>query len=219
MFRRAARRRAAWALADRADRLARAGRAAGRGHQALSGRHADPGDQLADCRRRRAGDRLHAAALRRRAGPRPHRGRRGRRGRDGVRAAAAVRLRPNRPLDAQDQRRPRRGGWPPFGLAADARQAHRTGFVVREGERVPFALSWVPSHLGAPAEVDVDAALQHTREFWTEWAGRCTYSGRYRDAVVRSLITLKALTYEPTGGIVAAPTTSLPEDIGGIRNW
>jgi GH15 family glucan-1,4-alpha-glucosidase len=97
--------------------------------------------------------------------------------------------------------------------------AHQAGFVVREGERVPFALSWVPSHLGAPAEVDVDAALQHTREFWTEWAGRCTYSGRYRDAVVRSLITLKALTYEPTGGIVAAPTTSLPEDIGGIRNW
>jgi GH15 family glucan-1,4-alpha-glucosidase len=97
--------------------------------------------------------------------------------------------------------------------------AHRASFVVREGERVPFALSWVPSHLGAPPVVDVEAALAHTRAFWTDWASRCTYSGRYREAVIRSLITLKALTYEPTGGIVAAATTSLPEDLGGVRNW
>jgi len=97
--------------------------------------------------------------------------------------------------------------------------AHRASFVVRPGDRVPFALSWVPSHLGAPAVVDTDAALDQTRTFWTDWASRCTYSGRYRKAVIRSLITLKALTYEPTGGIVAAATTSLPEDIGGVRNW
>ena len=97
--------------------------------------------------------------------------------------------------------------------------AHQASFVVREGDRVPFALSWVPSHLGAPPEVDAEAALEHTRVFWTDWASRCTYSGRYREAVIRSLITLKALTYQPTGGIVAAATTSLPEDIGGVRNW
>ena len=84
---------------------------------------------------------------------------------------------------------------------------------------MPFALSWVPSHLTAPPVVDVEAALAHTRTFWTDWASRCTYPGRYREAVIRSLITLKALTYEPTGGIVAAATTSLPEDIGGVRNW
>ncbi len=97
--------------------------------------------------------------------------------------------------------------------------AHRASFVVREGERVPFALSWVPSHYSAPPVVDVEAALAGTRTFWTDWASRCTYSGRYREAVIRSLIILKALTYEPTGGIVAAATTSLPEDIGGVRNW
>jgi GH15 family glucan-1,4-alpha-glucosidase len=97
--------------------------------------------------------------------------------------------------------------------------AHCASFVVRAGERVPFALSWVPSHLTAPPVVDVEAALAHTRASWTGWASRCTYSGRYREAVIRSLITLKALTYEPTGGIVAAATTSLPEDIGGVRNW
>jgi GH15 family glucan-1,4-alpha-glucosidase len=97
--------------------------------------------------------------------------------------------------------------------------SHQASFVVRAGDRVPFALSWVPSHLGAPPVIDTEAALGRARQFWDGWVSKCTYSGAYRDAVVRSLITLKALTYEPTGGIVAAATTSLPEDIGGVRNW
>jgi GH15 family glucan-1,4-alpha-glucosidase len=97
--------------------------------------------------------------------------------------------------------------------------AHEATFTVRAGERVPFVLSWTPSHRGAPPEVDAFEALDATRKFWSDWVAKCTYQGRYRDAVVRSLITLKALTYAPTGGIVAAPTTSLPEDIGGVRNW
>jgi GH15 family glucan-1,4-alpha-glucosidase len=97
--------------------------------------------------------------------------------------------------------------------------AHEARFTVRAGERVPFVFSWGPSHLGPPPEVDPDEALAATRRFWTGWVATCTYTGRHRDAVVRSLITLKALTYAPTGGIVAAPTTSLPEDIGGVRNW
>jgi GH15 family glucan-1,4-alpha-glucosidase len=70
-----------------------------------------------------------------------------------------------------------------------------------------------------PAALDVEAALAETEKFWRDWAGRCTYEGRWRDLIVRSLITLKAMTYAPTGGIVAAPTTSLPEEIGGVRNW
>jgi GH15 family glucan-1,4-alpha-glucosidase len=98
--------------------------------------------------------------------------------------------------------------------------AHHADFVVRAGERVPFALTWQPSYLpGPPPVVDADESLEQTASFWTDWVSRCTYHGQYRDAVVRSLITIKALTYEPTGGIVAAPTTSLPEDIGGVRNW
>ncbi len=98
--------------------------------------------------------------------------------------------------------------------------AHRASFVVRAGQRVPFVMSWTPSHLDElPPEVDAGEALELTRSFWAGWVARCTYHGRYRDAVVRSLITLKALTFEPTGGIVAAATTSLPEDLGGSRNW
>jgi len=97
--------------------------------------------------------------------------------------------------------------------------AHQASFTVRAGERVPFVFSWTPSHLGAPPEVDAFAALEATRQFWTGWAAKCSYQGEYPDAVTRSLITLKALTYAPTGGIVAAATTSLPEDIGGVRNW
>jgi GH15 family glucan-1,4-alpha-glucosidase len=97
--------------------------------------------------------------------------------------------------------------------------AHEASFTVRAGERVPFVLSWMPSHLGAPTEVNADESLTETSRFWTAWAAKCTYHGEYREAVVRSLITLKALTYAPTGGIVAAPTSSLPEDIGGVRNW
>src|SRR5919198_4970250 len=91
-------------------------------------------------------------------------------------------------------------------------------FEVGEGERVPFSLGYHPSHRPGTMNNDSAFALQDTEAWWREWTKRCTYDGPYRDAVVRSLITLKALTYEPTGGIVAAPTTSLPERIGGGRN-
>ncbi|MDX3096975.1 glycoside hydrolase family 15 protein [Streptomyces sp. ME01-24h] len=92
-------------------------------------------------------------------------------------------------------------------------------FTVSPGERVAFTISWQPSHKEPPALADPETSLEATEDFWREWVAQCTYHGPYRDAVVRSLITLKALTYGPTGGIVAAPTTSLPEDIGGVRNW
>ena len=93
-------------------------------------------------------------------------------------------------------------------------------FTVRQCDRVSFVLSWRPSHEPDTPHVDPEQALSATKEFWTEWSGRAAYqSGPYRDAVDRSLITLKALTYEPTGGIVAAATTSLPEELGGVRNW
>jgi GH15 family glucan-1,4-alpha-glucosidase len=92
-------------------------------------------------------------------------------------------------------------------------------FEVDEGEVVPFALSYGPSHLAVPKPVDPARALQDTEDFWIDWCSRCTYGGEYQDLVMRSLITLKALTYAPTGGIVAAPTTSLPEKLGGSRNW
>ncbi|MEO6715584.1 MAG: glycoside hydrolase family 15 protein [Mycobacteriales bacterium] len=96
---------------------------------------------------------------------------------------------------------------------------HAAEFSVSAGERVPFVLTWFPSHEPMPLAVDAEHALADTHDYWTEWSGRCTYDGPHRDAVLRSLITLKALTYGPTGGIVAAPTTSLPEAIGGMRNW
>jgi GH15 family glucan-1,4-alpha-glucosidase len=92
-------------------------------------------------------------------------------------------------------------------------------FTVRPGDRVAFTLSWQPSHREPPALPDPEGSLEATEGFWRDWVEQCTYHGPYRDAVVRSLITLKALTYAPTGGIVAAPTTSLPEEIGGVRNW
>jgi GH15 family glucan-1,4-alpha-glucosidase len=97
--------------------------------------------------------------------------------------------------------------------------SHQATFTVSVGERVPFVLTYQPSHLDEPPRADARECLEQTRKFWDEWVSRCTYHGAYRDAVVRSLITLKALTYQPTGGIVAAATTSLPEDIGGVRNW
>ncbi|MBY8817672.1 glycoside hydrolase family 15 protein [Streptomyces cinereoruber] len=92
-------------------------------------------------------------------------------------------------------------------------------FTVGPGERVALTISWQPSHKEPPALPDPEGALEATADFWREWVDHCTYHGPYREAVVRSLITLKALTYAPTGGIVAAPTTSLPEEIGGVRNW
>jgi len=93
-------------------------------------------------------------------------------------------------------------------------------FLVRPGDRVPFVLTWHPSHTASPKLVDPEQALLDTIEFWTMWSGGGTpIKGPYRDAITRSLLTLKALTYQPTGGIVAAATTSLPEQIGGSRNW
>jgi GH15 family glucan-1,4-alpha-glucosidase len=92
-------------------------------------------------------------------------------------------------------------------------------FTVAPGDRIAFTISWQPSHKEPPALPEPEQALEATEEFWREWVEQCTYHGPYREAVVRSLITLKALTYAPTGGIVAAPTTSLPEEIGGVRNW
>ena len=92
-------------------------------------------------------------------------------------------------------------------------------FEVGEGQIIPFVLTYGPSHLPVPAPIDPARALQDTKDFWAEWSGRCTYKGENRDLVMRSLITLKALTFAPTGGMVAAPTTSLPEKLGGARNW
>jgi GH15 family glucan-1,4-alpha-glucosidase len=92
-------------------------------------------------------------------------------------------------------------------------------FTVAAGERVVFTLTHGPSHLPPPPAVDAEAALAKTEAHWTGWSARCAYRGPWHDAVLRSLLTLKALTYVPTGGIVAAPTTSLPEQLGGTRNW
>ena len=97
--------------------------------------------------------------------------------------------------------------------------AIRAEFSVDAGEVVPFVLSWQLSHQPEPDPIDALTALADTEAFWTCWVASCSYNGEYRDPVVRSLLTLKALTYAPTGGIVAAPTTSLPEVVGGSRNW
>ena len=80
-------------------------------------------------------------------------------------------------------------------------------------------LTWYPSHEDPPDRVDPDRALADTERYWCEWIGGMRYAGRYRDEVARSLITLKAMIHAPTGGIIAAPTSSLPEHIGGTRNW
>src|SRR5918995_2265961 len=92
-------------------------------------------------------------------------------------------------------------------------------FTISAGERAPFTLMWFPSHEQIPPAIDPEQALEDTCAFWHDWIGRSTYEGRWDEAVLRSLIVLKAMTYEPTGGIVAAPTTSLPEQLGGVRNW
>lgn len=92
-------------------------------------------------------------------------------------------------------------------------------FPVSEGERIPFVLTWFASHGEPPRSINAEHALQQTEQYWKSWANRCREEGPWREAVVRSLITLKGLTYAPTGGIVAAATTSLPEQIGGVRNW
>ena len=92
-------------------------------------------------------------------------------------------------------------------------------FTTEPGGRTRFVLTHAASHLAQPVPPDADRALADTQAAWTAWSGRCTYEGPYRTTVQRSLLTLKALSYAPTGGIVAAPTTSLPEQIGGSRNW
>ena len=97
--------------------------------------------------------------------------------------------------------------------------ATRAKFRVRAGETVAFNLIWYPSHLPPPDCRAPEPLLATTEAFWKAWTGRSRYDGPHREMVERSLITLKLLTYEPTGGIVAAPTTSLPEQIGGPRNW
>jgi GH15 family glucan-1,4-alpha-glucosidase len=106
----------------------------------------------------------------------------------------------------------------PVELAGRDLRTH-AAFTVRDGESVPFVLTWFPSNEPLPEAVDPYRALEETIAFWDEWAGHCSIGGPWHDPVHRSLLTLKALTYAPTGGIVAAPTTSLPEALGGVRNW
>jgi len=92
-------------------------------------------------------------------------------------------------------------------------------FTVSRGQRIPFSLAWYPSHLSVPRPRNATWALTRTESWWHSWSKKWTYDGDYPEAVQRSVITLKALTYAPTGGIVAAPTSSLPEWIGSVRNW
>jgi len=101
----------------------------------------------------------------------------------------------------------------------DVDGGQRATFAVGAGDRVAFVLTWQASHLDRPAAVDAESALAEAEGYWSRWAGRCAYQGEWRDAVVRSLVTLRALTYEPTAGMVAAVTTSVPEKLGGSRNW
>jgi GH15 family glucan-1,4-alpha-glucosidase len=95
----------------------------------------------------------------------------------------------------------------------------RSDFVVAEGDRERLTLTWHLSYEETPPVEDADSALARTQAWWRDWSARCTYEGSYRDAVLTSLIALKAMTFETTGAVIAAPTTSLPEEIGGVRNW
>jgi GH15 family glucan-1,4-alpha-glucosidase len=108
--------------------------------------------------------------------------------------------------------------WTPVALHGEGQTTHAR-FTVREGERVPFTFDWYPSHLPAPDPTDAFHALARTQRFWEEWSARCSYQGEWAEPVLTSLLALKGMTYAPTGGMVAAPTTSLPEAIGGVRNW
>jgi GH15 family glucan-1,4-alpha-glucosidase len=112
----------------------------------------------------------------------------------------AVRLRTDVPLSGQD-----------FTTVGE--------FTVAAGQHVPFTLTWYPSSEPHPEYINAERAVRKTDEWWHAWAGHCPHQSPWRDAVVRSLLTLKALTFAPTGGIVAAATTSLPEQLGGVRNW
>ena len=106
----------------------------------------------------------------------------------------------------------------PVTLGRDGATAS-AAFTVADGDRIPFHLAWYPSHLDRPEPIDPFNMVARTEAWWRAWSGRCTYQGPHAEDVLRSLITLKALTYAPTGAIVAALTTSLPEEIGGERNW
>ena len=106
----------------------------------------------------------------------------------------------------------------PVGLAGRDGTARAT-FTVTGRQRVPFVLTWFPTGEPAPPHPDPEALISGCERWWQAWAARCTYDGEWRPAVIRSLLTLKALIYAPTGGMVAAPTTSLPERVGGTRNW
>jgi GH15 family glucan-1,4-alpha-glucosidase len=99
------------------------------------------------------------------------------------------------------------------------RDALSSRFTLRAGDKARFVMTWAPSHDRRRRKIDPDAALEDTERWWRKWASTCTTHGPWREPVLRSLITLKSLTYGPTGGIVAAATTSLPELIGGVRNW
>ncbi|MGH4000751.1 MAG: glycoside hydrolase family 15 protein, partial [Pseudonocardiaceae bacterium] len=110
--------------------------------------------------------------------------------------------------------------WLHSAVSVDVREGRTTArFEVEAGQRVPFVLTYAASHAPTPKPVDGLQALEDTERFWTDWIGRCDYRGEWAQPVRRSLVTLKALTYAPTGGIVAAATTSLPEQLGGTRNW
>ena len=92
-------------------------------------------------------------------------------------------------------------------------------FTLHEGQQVAFELAWTPTYGGSIPDFNPEASLKETERWWHDWYGQCSYKGQWSEAVHRSLITLKALSYAPTGGVVAAPTTSLPEQLGGMRNW
>ena len=188
---------------------------------------ADPRDRFRDGRRRGAGDRLHAAPGRGRAAARSASSRACG---DGCRWRCRSALRPDysasRAVAGAGPRRgsARRRGRTPFASAHPLPLHAEDGTVMSEfpaieGARERFVLNWHPSHEAAPPVEDADSALARTEAAWREWSDRCTYEGPYRDAVVTSLIALKAMTNEVTGALVAAPTTSLPEEIGGVRNW
>jgi GH15 family glucan-1,4-alpha-glucosidase len=105
-------------------------------------------------------------------------------------------------------------------VAVEGENMHTVAeFSVSAGERESFVINFHPSHLDSRAPIDAEKALKETENRWLEWSAACIYQGRWRETVLRSLITLKGLTYKPTGGMIAAPTTSLPEKLGGVRNW